>query len=247
MNEVERAAQVALAEAGNADALQHLLVEYHTVLLRLVDGSIDPTLRHRVEPDDVLQEAYVAAFRALSPPGAGEKRAPRSAVPVHDRTEDADLDEDHGASGNPPDPPRFSTPAGFYKWLERIVINELRDTQRAARRKKRDPARRVDNLAPGPGATASYPDLLALLTASGTSPSRVIARHEAAATVLTCLARLSAEQRTVVRLRFLQDVPVAQIAQQLGKTETAVYALCQRGLKALRELLAPFTQSQPGQ
>jgi len=46
---------------------------------------------------------------------------------------------------------------------------------------------------------------------------------------MTSLACLPDEQRAVVRLRFLEGVPVAEIAERLGKTEAAVYALCDRG------------------
>ena len=60
--------------------------------------------------------------------------------------------------------------------------------------------------------------------------------------MMTSLARLSEDQRAVVQLRFLEDVPVAEIARRLGKTETAVYMLCHRGLKSLRELLGSLTQ-----
>ncbi len=238
MNEVERAEQVVLAEAGSADALQRLLLEYHEFLLQFISGSIEPALRHRIEPDDVLQDAYVAAFRALA---AASRALPSNAAPTPGETP-ASSDESERL---PPGPQQFATPAGFYKWLERIALNQLRDAQRAMRRKKRDIARHTELPTPGHLTATSYPDLLGYLTAPGTSPSRVVARHEAAATVMTCLARLSADQRTVVRLRFLQDVPVAEIARRLAKSETAVYALCHRGLKSLRDLLIPLTQTRP--
>jgi RNA polymerase sigma factor (sigma-70 family) len=61
------------------------------------------------------------------------------------------------------------------------------------------------------------------------------------AAVLTCLARLPDDQRAVVRLRFLEDVAVGEIAKRLGKNEMAVYQRCHRGLEALRTLLSAVT------
>ena len=61
------------------------------------------------------------------------------------------------------------------------------------------------------------------------------------AAVLSSLARLTEDQRDVVRLRFLEGKPVAEIAIRLGKTEAAVHMLSHRGLKALRELMTSLS------
>ena len=49
--------------------------------------------------------------------------------------------------------------------------------------------------------------------------------------------RLSEEYRRVVQWRFVQGLPVAQVARRLGKSEPAVHMLCHRTLKKLRELM----------
>lgn len=51
------------------------------------------------------------------------------------------------------------------------------------------------------------------------------------------LARLTAEQRQVVLLRFIEDLDIKEVAAILGKTEGAVKALQHRALAALRRLL----------
>jgi RNA polymerase sigma-70 factor (ECF subfamily) len=51
------------------------------------------------------------------------------------------------------------------------------------------------------------------------------------------LERLPEDQRDVVMLRDLMNQPVAQIAQQLGRTERSVAGLLLRGRQKLRELL----------
>ena len=201
MDEEERAAQVGLASGGDADALQRLIVHYHATLHGILDGQIDDTMRRHVDPDDVLQETYIAAFRAVT-----------------------------GCE--------FEGPGGFYKWLETIARNQLRDRQRALGRQKRDVGREV---AHQPVTTASYPDLVQRLASPQSTPSRHLAKAEATAAVMSCLARLTDDQRAVVRMRFLEGRPVAEIATALGKTENAIHVACHRSLNELRQLLMSIT------
>jgi RNA polymerase sigma factor (sigma-70 family) len=171
MNEQERAEQVDLATKGDTDALQRLIVHYHTPLRTSLQAKMDPALRQHIDPEDVLQEAYAAAFKTIT-----------------------------GCN--------FDTPAGFYKWLEKITVNELKDQQRDLHRHKRDIARRVRPPADMP---TSYPDLIQTLASPDSTPSRHVAAEEAVAAVLTSLARLTDDQRNVVRLRFLESRPIRHL------------------------------------
>ncbi len=227
MDEGERSIQVARVNAGDPDALQRLIVHYHPILRNVVLRATDEPLRTLIEPDDVLQLAYIAVFKTLASPADNPN-------PERERGAEQPSRDRQGAT----DPPHFDNPGHFYKWLEQITLNQLRDVHRALRRQKRDVARRIS---PPADTTASYPDLIQRLAAGDTTPSRHIAKDEAIAAVLSCLARLKDDQREVVRLRFLEDLPVARIAQRLGKTDTAVYTLCHRGLKSLRELMVSIT------
>jgi RNA polymerase sigma-70 factor, ECF subfamily len=207
----ERVAYVQRAAAGDGDALQRLLLEYHGPLRRLVESRLAPALRVRLDAEDVLQDAYVAAFRAI--------REGRDEL-------------------------AFADPAAFYGWLERIVLNMLHDAQRAARRRKRDVGREAATPRPPRDFATTCTTILHQARGSLTSPSRALGRQEAAAALLSSLARLTEEQRQVVRLRFLENVPVPEIAARLGKNETAVYGLCYRGLSSLREYLEPVTRAE---
>ena len=51
------------------------------------------------------------------------------------------------------------------------------------------------------------------------------------------LARLTADQRRVLELRFLDDLRMAEVAAIMGKTEDGVKKLQARGLAALRRIL----------
>jgi RNA polymerase sigma-70 factor (ECF subfamily) len=65
MTAEELAALVKLVARGDRDALQRLIVHYHTPLRRALEARVEPSLRHHIDPDDVLQEAYVNAFNAI--------------------------------------------------------------------------------------------------------------------------------------------------------------------------------------
>ncbi len=200
---------IQLVTRGDADALQRLLMHYHPALRARVAAALPAAGAHRLDADDVLQLAYIAAFKAFQSTAVRPGRTLR-----------------------------FDTPAAFYKWLERIALNELKNRRRDLRRQRRDVAREI---VPPAASGTSYPDLLARLSGSGQTPSRQLAAQEATAAVLSGLARLTDDQRRVVQLRFLQGLPVAAVAARLGKSEDAVHALCYRGLKELRGMLGSLT------
>jgi RNA polymerase sigma-70 factor (subfamily 1) len=202
MDEQERAAQVALATAGDEDALQRLIVCYEPQLRALLEADMDPAIRRYFDVDDVLQEACISAFKAASKA-------------------------------------KFNSPGGFYKWLEKIARNQLRMMRRALRRKIRDIGRRAPS---DPGVTASYVGQITRLISPESTPSGHLAKGEAAAAAMTCLARLTDDQRTVVILRFFEGRPVADVAQTLRKTEDAVHKLSSRALQRLNELMGSITR-----
>ena len=51
------------------------------------------------------------------------------------------------------------------------------------------------------------------------------------------LGKLTPEQRDVIILRFISDLPISQVAQALNKNESAIKALQRRGLRALSKTL----------
>ncbi len=51
------------------------------------------------------------------------------------------------------------------------------------------------------------------------------------------LSKLGADQRDVVVLRFVADLPIAEVARALNRSEDAVKGLQRRGLDALRAIL----------
>ncbi len=136
------------------------------------------------------------------------------------------------------DTARFADAAGFYKWIERIAINDLRDIERGLTRQKRDIRRNVGQ----PATRDSLIDLVHRVAASDPTPSRHLARDEAIAAALTCLARLTDDQRTAIRLKYFEQMPTAELAKHLGKSEPAIHALCYRALQELRSLLGSISR-----
>lgn len=139
----------------------------------------------------------------------------------------------------------FDGPGGFYTWLEIIALNRLNQVERDLRREKRDIGREIHDgsrMPAGHGGDSSYPDLFARLSDGGSTPSRQLSRVEAAAMVMSSLARLSDDQRAVIQMRFLQNRPVPEIAATLEKSPDAIYMLCHRGLKELRGMLCSALQ-----
>jgi RNA polymerase sigma-70 factor (ECF subfamily) len=105
--------------------------------------------------------------------------------------------------------------APFSAWLYRIAANAVIDHARA---------RRV---------TMSLD--VAMDTADVAAPvdEQAINRAEAAK-VWEAIDQLSEAQRTAVTLRYRRDLPIADIAGQMGRSEGAVKLLLNRGLAAVR-------------
>jgi len=133
----------------------------------------------------------------------------------------------------------FDSPAAFYRWLERIAINKLIDQQKAYRAQKRGAGALHDVPCV---ARSSYPELIRRLPAPDSTPSYKVAKREAIAAMISSLARLTNDQRECVRLRFLEELSVSEVATRMGRTEGAVHTLCHRALKSLAELMGSITQ-----
>jgi RNA polymerase sigma-70 factor (ECF subfamily) len=116
-------------------------------------------------------------------------------------------------------------------WLRRILANTLND---AIRKYRREVA--VERPA-SDGVEESSARLEAWLEADQSSPSQRAMRQEQLLHLAAALAQLPEDQRIVIERHHLKDESVADIAQQLGRTEASVAGLLRRGLRKLRELL----------
>ena len=99
---------------------------------------------------------------------------------------------------------------------------------------KRSLAREVD-ASPGPNDSAG--GWIQQLPGSTTSPSGVAIREEAVVALLNALHELPETQAEAVRLRYMEQLSLAEIVERMGKTDTAVAGLLKRGLKKLRTIM----------
>lgn len=116
-------------------------------------------------------------------------------------------------------------------WLRRVLANNLRDEARrwttAARHVAMEEALERSSLR-----------LQSLLAAPRSSPSQRAAHNEELLRMAQLLADLPEAERQAIELHHLQGVPLAAIAEQLGRTKGAVAALLYRALKKLRAAAA---------
>jgi RNA polymerase sigma-70 factor (ECF subfamily) len=111
-------------------------------------------------------------------------------------------------------------------WMTTIVRNQVRKALRYWHRERRD-LRREQRLADGSAAGCAPPG-------GSTSPSQRAVRREQAARLLAALERLPAEYQEVLRLRNFGDLPYADIAARMNRSEEAVRQLWARAVRRLR-------------
>jgi RNA polymerase sigma-70 factor (ECF subfamily) len=129
-----------------------------------------------------------------------------------------------------------TTTDAFWGWISMIADHRLADMVRAQRSAKRNRGGRVTNVPKG-GDMSTAGELFAILKLHEHTPSRSFARREAVSAVQVALASLKEEYRKALRMRYIEGLPVARIAEAMGRTEGSVNMLCNRGLTKLREAM----------
>ncbi len=122
----------------------------------------------------------------------------------------------------------------FYRWLESIAEHRLLDAIKAERAVKRG-GRRAKAEAPTGGEPGSVVGWLEMLAEYERTPSQSAAGHQAVAIIQSALGDLKEEYREVLRLRYVEGLPVAEAAARMKRTEGAVCLLCHRALRRLRQ------------
>jgi RNA polymerase sigma-70 factor (ECF subfamily) len=126
-------------------------------------------------------------------------------------------------------------PIAFYPWLRQIAWQRLLKIHQHHHARKRGVAREGPPLPQLPDESAWA--LADRLRASGTSPSRHAVREELRQGVRRALDQLGERDREVLVLRYLEQMPLAEIAAVLGISEGAVKARHARALIRLQALL----------
>lgn len=134
---------------------------------------------------------------------------------------------------------RGNSPGEFAGWLRGMLKNNVATAvTRHVMTQKRSVRREVnaDGKAGNDSAGAPW---ISQLPGSTTSPSGVVIKAEAAVALLEALHQLPETQAEAIRLRYMEGLPLAQIVERMGKSDTAVAGLLKRGLQKLRTIIDP--------
>jgi RNA polymerase sigma-70 factor (subfamily 1) len=122
----------------------------------------------------------------------------------------------------------------FAAWLRRIAENNLKDAVRGLMRQKRlQPRDRVQQA----DHEDSIADLVELLGATLTTPSKHVRQDEGRTILLDAIDALPSDYAAVIRLYDLQGQSVEATAKALDRSHGAVFMLRARALERLRGLL----------
>ena len=86
------------------------------------------------------------------------------------------------------------------------------------------------------GASTSDDELMMQIADESPGALEISSLKEQSSLLYECLDELTDEQREVISLRFIQELSTAEIAEQLGKKETAIRQMQVRGLRTLTKI-----------
>lgn len=134
---------------------------------------------------------------------------------------------------------RGETPSEFAGWLRGMLKHNVATAiTRHITAQKRSVKREVDPQPRGTGQD-SVSVWIQQLPGSSSTPSGVAIREESVLALLEALHQLPETQAEAIRLRYMEGLPLVEIVERMGKSETAVAGLLKRGLQKLRTLLNP--------
>ncbi len=127
---------------------------------------------------------------------------------------------------------------GFLSWMSRLAENNLIDAVRMIEADKRpNPRNRVETAGRVGSGGEAMQSLIDLIGVTVNSPSKAAAGEEIKTALSAVLDRLPADYATVIKLYDLQGRSAAELAQELGRSEGAIYMLRARAHDRLRDLL----------
>ena len=127
----------------------------------------------------------------------------------------------------------------FMKWLRVIADRQLQDAVKALTRKKRGGDRKQVT---GGGGEDSRLQLLDILAGNESTASRQMSRKESMQALHVSIAELPEDYRLVVLLRYFEGRSLAEIADELGRSEGAVRGLLDRARAKLRDAMGRASQ-----
>ncbi len=130
---------------------------------------------------------------------------------------------------------RGNSAAEFAGWLRGMLKNNVATAvTRHVTTQKRSLKKEVNAGANNDSGQAPW---IQQLPGSTTSPSGVAIRGEAIVALWNALHQLPETQAEAIRMRYMEGLPLAEIVERMGKSDTAVAGLLKRGLQKLRKII----------
>ncbi len=212
----DSAAVLTRLRAGDGQALAELFSMHRERLWRTVRFRLDRRLLRRVDPDDVLQEAYLAAADRIEHFVSAADRRDACAT---------------GSEG------RCDSSVSFYVWLRMVVTQTMIDVHRRhLGAQMRDPRREVPLGGRLPQATSSC--LAIQLSGKLTSPTQAAIRDERAGQLEQSLEQMDPIDREVLALRHFEELTNSEVAEVLGIQQKAASIRDVRAVRRLKVVLS---------
>ena len=117
-------------------------------------------------------------------------------------------------------------------WLKKVARRNVIDATRMTNTQKRRGDIYARRIATGHGASSSCLDV----AGPQRTPSSEVAAQETNEQLQVCLDRLPARYRDILRMRYIEGMPVKAVAAALGTTEANTYMISSRALAELRKV-----------
>ena len=124
-----------------------------------------------------------------------------------------------------------------FNWLCQLCERRIVDAHRYHFEAQKRDAGKERSLTGG-GRDDAEGGLIDLLVASLTTPSQAFRRNAREARLVEALGQLPQLQQDVVRMRYVENLPSKEIAEQIGKSDASVRVMLTRTIKKLQTLLA---------
>ncbi|MEX2308950.1 MAG: sigma-70 family RNA polymerase sigma factor [Pirellulales bacterium] len=124
--------------------------------------------------------------------------------------------------------------AWLKQMLRRNIADKVRDNRAAIRDLRRE--QYLDGESPSASITWMQP------VGREATPSQFVIHGEAALRFAAALESLPEDQRTVVRMRYIEGMKLGEITAAMNKTPGAVTGLLRRGQQALRDKIGSMSQ-----
>ncbi|MCI0588187.1 MAG: RNA polymerase sigma factor [Planctomycetes bacterium] len=192
-------ALVAAGLRGDKECFESLLSIYRPAILRMCERRMEKRLRLVMEPEDVVQDVMLAAYRSITTV-------------------------------------EIPTEAALRAWLAKIVHHRLISLYRSHFGPKRRAGEGRSLEEPiGTGSGSGAVRLGDAVPSPDHSPSSIAGRREQAEALEQVLSHLPLRHRVLIRMIWVEQLSIGEIATRLGRPAATVRKRFQRALGAARD------------